>query len=69
MNKKLLKEFKSSKMSKYRLSKLSGVSESTIGRWVRGELPHGLQLVTAEKIADALELVIALKSNGRGLPT
>lgn len=53
-NKKLLAKFKRSKMSNYKLSQESGVSEATIGRWVRGELTRGLQLVTAEKIAIAM---------------
>ena len=56
MNKKLLRAFKRSKMSNYRLSQESGVSESTIGRWVRDELPRGLQLETVEKITAALGL-------------
>lgn len=56
LNKKLLRAFKKSKMSNYRLSEESGVSQSTIGRWVRSELPRGLGLETAEKIAEALGL-------------
>ena len=60
MNKQLLRAFKRSKLSNYRLAQLSGVSQSTIGRWVRGELTQGLPLLVAEKLADALDMKFKL---------
>lgn len=52
LNSQLLRAFKKSKMSKYRLHKESGLGESTIGRWERGE--SALLLDNAESIAKAL---------------
>ena len=63
MNKQLLRAFRRSKLSKYRLSQLSGVSQSTIGRWVRGELAQGLTLPVAEQLADALGMKFELVDN------
>ena len=60
MNKQLLRAFKRSKLSNYRLSQLSGVSQSTIGRWVRGELTQGLPLPVAEQLADTLGMEFEL---------
>lgn len=52
MNNKLLKAFAKSKMSNYKLAAKTGLSESTIGRWVRGEAD--IASSSAEKIARAL---------------
>ncbi len=52
MNKHLLKAFKRSKMSNYELAKITGLSKSTIGRWLRGETD--LAMSNAEKIAKAI---------------
>ena len=58
MNRKLLKAFKKSKMSNYQLSAKTGLSESTVGRWVRGE--SDIAISNAEKIAKALGLTFEL---------
>ena len=60
MNKQLLQAFKRSKLSNYRLFQLSGVSQSTIGRWVRGELTQGLPLPVADRLAEALGMEFKL---------
>ena len=60
MNKQLLRAFRRSKLSNYRLAQLSGVSQSTIGRWVRGELTQGLPLPVADRLADALGMEFKL---------
>lgn len=52
MNAKLLKAFERSKMSAYELAKLTGFSQSTIGRWIHGE--SDLSISKIEKIAAAL---------------
>jgi transcriptional regulator with XRE-family HTH domain len=52
MNKALLRAFRKSKMSNYELAATTGLSKSTIGRWVRGETD--LAISNAEKIAKAL---------------
>ena len=59
MNANLLKIFKRSKLTNYRLAKESGVSQSTIGRWVRGETE--LSLSSAEKIAACFGLRLAVE--------
>lgn len=59
VNKDLLREYRRSKMSKYRLAKLTGIGQSTIGRWVRGEVD--LRISNAEKIAKALGLKVRVE--------
>lgn len=58
MNKQLLKAFKKSKMSNYELAAKTGISQSTIGRWVRGE--SDIAISYAELIAEALGLQFVL---------
>ena len=52
MNQQLLKAFKKSKWTAYKLEQISGVSYSTLSRWKRGETD--LSISNAEKIAAAL---------------
>ncbi len=52
MNKQLLAAFRRSKLTNYQLAAQTGISNSTIGRWVRGETD--LAISNAEKIATAI---------------
>ena len=59
MNDKLLNAFKRSKMTKYKLSQETGISNSTLGRWERGETEIGIE--KAVSIAKALHYKIKLE--------
>ena len=61
INDKLLLEAFEAGQSKYAIAKRSGVSQSTVGRWMRGDLSGGIRLDTAEALARALgyRLVLA----------
>ena len=59
MNSELLAKFKAAGISAYRLSKLSGVSQSSIGRWIKGE--SELVVSNFEKIAKALGVLVDMK--------
>ena len=54
LEKQLIKAIKSSDMTSYRISKVSGVSEGVISRFVNTE--RTITLSTAAKLADALGL-------------
>ena len=58
----ILDRFHNSGLSKYRLSKESGVSESTISRWVGG---GEIGLSKFEKIAKALDCELVYFFNGQ----
>ena len=47
-------------MTRYRLSKLSGVDEGLLGKFVRGERA-GLRLDTVDAIADVLRLRLVVE--------
>ena len=55
--------FERSGITRYQLSKDSGVSLSTINRWAEGETELGIHKV--DKVADALGWKIELKRKGR----
>lgn len=50
----------SSQMSRYEISKQSGVPESMLSRFVAGS--HGMTLQTLEKLRDVLHLEIRIRS-------
>ena len=59
MNQQLLNIFRRSKLTALELSKLSKVSNSTVGRWIRGECE--ISVDKWEKIAKALNVRVTIK--------
>lgn len=53
LNNNLVRKFRSSGVTAYKLSKLTGLAATTITRWSKGE--SEISLKTAEIIADALK--------------
>ena len=63
INKRLLKEFKKTGMTRYKLKQLTGVPHTTLQRWSEGS---NISIKSSVKIADALglQIVVEEKTNG-----
>lgn len=59
MNEKLIAAFQRSKLTKYQLAQATGISNSSLGRWERGEQDISLEM--AEAIAKAIGYKLVLK--------
>ena len=58
MNNRLLLHFRESGLTAYRLHKLTGLAQSTIHRWLKGETD--LNLENFQKVAEALGFKLLL---------
>ena len=63
LNNNLVRKFKSSGVSAYKLSKVTGLAATTITRWAKGE--SEISLKTAEILADALKCKITCTLKGK----
>lgn len=59
MNAKLLAAFKRSKLTAYQVAQATGISNSTLSRWIHGDQSLGLDL--AERIAKAIGFKLDLR--------
>lgn len=63
LNNNLVRKFRSSGITAYKLSQLTGLAATTITRWSKGE--SEISLKTAETIADALKCKLSCTWKGK----
>ena len=64
LSEQIRRSVKNCDLTRYRISKMTGIGESTLSRFVSGE--RGIPMKTLDRLADALDLNISI---GPGYPS